>query len=355
LALFKAFVDLSNLSFPYLYSMNLITGCTGLLGGHVALDLLKKGEKVRAIKRPGSDFTCINNVFNAHSKEDVALFEKIEWVEGDVLDIYSLIEAMDGINHLYHCAALVSFDPRDKDKMWKVNVEGTANVMNAALDQGIKKVCHVSSIAALGSSPETKILTEDSWWKDAPENSWYAVTKYTSEREAWRAIEEGLNVVIVNPSIILGPGDKSKGSTAIFSAGKKGLKFYPTGGSGFVDARDVSRCMIELMQGNFCNDRYIINAENISYKDLFSLIHKSFGLAAPTYKAGKLITGFLWRAETLRSFITGKPPVLTKETAIAVTNTREFSNKKVRDVLGIPFIPLENSVKDICEWYLKKE
>jgi dihydroflavonol-4-reductase len=335
--------------------MNLITGCTGLLGGHLALDLLKKGEKVRAIKRPGSNFKCISNIFNAYSKDDALLFEKIDWVEGDVLDIYSLSEAMEGINHVFHCAAFVSFDPKDKDLMWKVNVEGTANVMNAALDNGIKKVCHVSSIAALGSSSENSVLTEESWWKNAPENSWYAITKYTSEREAWRAIEEGLNVVIVNPSIILGPGDKSKGSTAIFSAGKKGLKFYPGGASGFVDARDVSKCMIELMQGNFKNDRYIINAENKTYKDLFTWIHNGFGLNAPSYKAGKYITSFIWRAESLRSFITGQPPVLTRETAESVSNTREFSNKKIQDVLGIPFIPVEKSVKEICEWYLKKE
>jgi dihydroflavonol-4-reductase len=277
--------------------MILVTGATGLLGSYLIAALAKKGVKVRALKRPGSDMATVKRIYAYYGPSDIPFEQAIDWKEGDILNPFSLNEAMEDIAQVYHCAALVSFDPKDRNQMMKVNGEGTANVMNTAMYSGVKKVCHVSSVAAFGKTDDADVITENNWWKNAPENTFYGISKYTGEREAWRAMEEGLDVVIVNPSIILGAGDWAKGSAAIFSQAYKGMNFYASGITGFVDALDVTECMIRLTDGPFNNDRFLISAGNLPFKELFDHIHDEFGIKRPSFKAGKVLTGIAWRAE----------------------------------------------------------
>ncbi|MDQ3192131.1 MAG: NAD-dependent epimerase/dehydratase family protein [Bacteroidota bacterium] len=334
--------------------MILVTGATGLLGAHLLVDLVKSGQKVRALKRENSNFAVVEKIFKLYAPEK-SLYDSVEWVEGDILDVFSLFQALEGVDYIYHCAAMVSFDPSDRDKMLKINATGTANLMNIALEKAVKKVCHVSSVAALGKHDLSSEITEKNWWKNTPGNSRYAISKYSAEREAWRAAEEGLNVVIVNPSVILGPGDWSKGSAGIISTAFKGMKFYATGTTGFVDVRDVSKCMIKLMESTLSGERYIISSENINYRDLFNLLHDHLGRKRPSIKAGKFLTGLTWRTEFIRSLFVGSTPLITRETAQASGSSVYFSNEKIKKQLNIEFIPVAQSIKDICKIFLEEK
>lgn len=331
--------------------MILVTGGTGLLGSHLLYDLVKSGKQVRAIKRSGSDLSATRKVFAYYSNTD--LFSKIEWVDGDVLDVFSLLAAMDDVDHVYHCAAMVSFNEEEHGQMLKVNVEGTSNMVNAALEKKINKFCHVSSIAALGRNLSAKEVTEDTFWKSSPNNSVYSISKYGAEREVWRAVQEGLNVVIVNPSLIIGPGNWTKSSSNMFTTAYKGLKYYTGGITGVVDVRDVSGAMIRLMKSEIKNERFIVSAENAGYKDFFDLAAENFGKKKPFIKVNPFLSRLAWRILSIKSMATGKASIITKETARAAHQKNEFSNQKIKTVLGIDFIPLEQSVKETCKLFLR--
>ena len=228
----------------------------------------------------------------------------------------------------------------------RINTEGTANVVNAALEKKVRKLCHVSSIAALGR-PENQadLIDENLVWKTSRHNSIYAVSKYGAEREVWRGTAEGLDAVIVNPSIILGVAGTSKGSSRIFNTVCEGLKFYPPGKNGFVDVRDVVRAMILLMKSDIRNERFILNVDNIEYKRLFDLIAAEMGKPAPTVKVSPLMSGLAWRIEKLRSMITGVKPLITRETAHTAVQHYEYSNEKIKKELGFEFTPIEETVQ----------
>src|ERR1035437_8011786 len=213
--------------------MIFVTGGTGLLGAYLLLDLTRKGNKVRALRREDSSLRVVENIFRYNDNRAEVLLKQIEWVNGDICDIYSLEDALEGIEFVYHCAAIVSFDPKDRDKMMRVNIEGTANIVNASLLKGVKKLCHVSSIAALGRSEQAKVVTEETTWKSSKQNSNYAISKYGGEREVWRGTEEGLNAVIVNPFIIIGMEDPKKGSSKLIATVDGFFLFYSNGINGF--------------------------------------------------------------------------------------------------------------------------
>jgi dihydroflavonol-4-reductase len=331
----------------------LVTGGTGLVGAHLLHDLAKAGKKIRALKRAGKGLSVVEKIFSYYSADPASLMTNIEWVEGDVTDIFSVMDAMEGIEQVYHCAALISFRPEEHVLMEKANIEGTENVVNASLEKGIRKLCHVSSIAAIGQPEHSAEITESTSWKSSPGNSRYSISKYGAEREVWRASEEGLNVVIVNPGIIIGPGNWGTGSTAIFPAAYKGIKFYTEGVCGFVDVRDVSKAMIRLMESDISNERFILVSENLDYKQFFTLVHSSLGTKPPAIKASRLFTGIGWRAEKLRSAFTGSIPLLTKETAQAAHQYNSYSNKKIKERLGFEFIPVDRSIKETAELFLR--
>lgn len=334
--------------------MILVTGGTGLTGSHLLLNLTKAGNKVKALIREGSSAEWVKKVFEWYSPGDhQSLFNNIEWVEGDVNDLFSLREAVQGIKYIYHCAAVVSYQPSDKDLMMKINVEGTTNLVNVALKEGVKKLCHCSSIASLGLAEKEEVVDESFSWKTSPRNSNYAISKFNSEREVWRGSEEDLDAVVVNPSIIIGPGDPARSSGQIFKSLLGGLKFYSNGITGYVDVRDVADIMIKLMNSDIKNERFILNSENISYRDVFTKISNCFDKAPPKYKAGKFLSEVAWRLERLKSMATGSKPLITKETARSANNKTFYSNQKIKNKLNYEFTPIDDAISNTCE-FLKK-
>ncbi len=331
--------------------MILLTGGTGLLGSHIAYELVSRGEKIRALKRKGSSTELTQKIFGFYSSDSTNLFERIEWIEGDMLDIGSIELALQDISEIYHCAAIVSFNPKEKEKMLAINIEGTSNLVNIALEVGIKKFCHISSIAALGFTIDGSLINEDVWWKNDPDNSWYAISKYGAEREVWRAAEEGLNVVILNPSFILGPGDTSKTSTEIFGVLKKGNAWYTIGENGYVDVRDVAIAAIKLMESKISNQRFILSAENLSYKDLFDRILVAFGKPKTKRQAGKFTLGIGWRAEKLLTKISGKNPRVTKETAITALQFNRYDGSKITKSIDFQYRNLNTTLSEMIAFY----
>lgn len=294
--------------------MIFVTGSTGLVGSHLLFRLVKNGKSPIALKRPFSDLTKTKNVFSYYEKVPSDLFEKIKWVDGDILDGNLLIDQLKDIHEVYHCAAAVSFQSSDKNALTDTNVIGTTNIVNACLENKINKLVHVSSIGTLGRADASGIVTEETYWNNK-RTSAYSTSKYKAEMEVWRGIAEGLNAVIVNPSIILGPGNWQDGSSKLFTTVFNGLKFYTTGTNGFVDVRDVANIMIRLMESNINGERFILNSENISYKDLFEMMAAELKVKPPNLKANKILSEIAWRLLAVKTLLTGKPSTITKETS----------------------------------------
>ena len=263
--------------------MILVTGGTGLVGAHLLYSLINSGESVRAIHRKSSDLAAVKNVFSFYTNEPNIVFDKIEWMEADITDIPSLANAFKGIEYVYHAAAFISFNPWHYPVLKKVNIEGTANMVNFCLSEGVKKMCYVSSIATIGKDANGNLITEETEYNPEADNSVYAITKYGAEMEVWRGTQEGLDVVIVNPGVILGSGIWSSASGGIFRTVYKGLKYYTPGGVGIVDVQDVTQAMIKLLNSPVKNEKYILVAENISYQDLLTKLAESLH-KKPPYK-----------------------------------------------------------------------
>jgi len=335
--------------------MVFVTGGTGFLGSHLIYQLIKKGNKVKALKRASSNFEMIRRIFFFYNENADELLKKIEWVEGDLLDIHSLDAFLKDVNYIYHCGAIVSFQKEDNARMQTINIEGTANLVNVALKNNISKICHVSSIAAIGRAENKNEIDEETIWKNSEVNSNYAVSKYGSEMEVWRGIEEGLNAIIVNPSVILGPGELKSGIGSMIRMIKKGFNYYTQGINGFVDVRDVASTMIALMEKGNINQRYIISAENIGYKQIFDWIAEYYDKPGPKHLANPWKSEIAWRLFHLRKLITGKKPLITKETAQTANNKYFYSNKKILNTIGFQFLPIEQSVKDSCKLFTQSE
>jgi len=335
--------------------MKLVTGATGLLGSHVLRDLCRGGEKVRAIKRPNADMSVINRTFSCYSADDLSLLAYVEWMDADLLDYFSLADALEGIDEVYHCAAIVSFHPSTRKQLLKVNVEGTANLVNACLDKGNVRLCHVSSTAALGRADKQKVITEANTWKSSSSNSVYSVSKYGAEREVWRGIAEGLQAVIVNPSIILGPGDWSKGSPELFTLVWKGLKYYSFGTNGYVDVRDVSAVMLQLMQMRQFGQRFVVSAQNVPFRDLFGQIAIGLGRKEPFIGIKPWMAEIAWRLIALGGLLSRTKPAITRETARSSNRKHYYSSEKLIQATGFKFRPVEQSINDICAIFLKEK
>jgi nucleoside-diphosphate-sugar epimerase len=294
--------------------MIFVTGASGLVGSHLISSLIEKGLEVRALYR-----------------KNIPVFkhaEKVNWVQGDILDVNILNEALQGITQVYHCAAIVSFSPKQAATMLKANVEGTANVVNACIEHSIQKLVYVSSVAALGRIRENTPVDETMNWTPETSNSIYGKSKYLAEMEVWRGMGEGLNVAIVNPVIILGAGDWNKGSSEIFKSAYDEFPWYTSGVSGFVDVMDVIDAMQLLMQSEIQGQRYIISGANLPYQEIFTRIANAFNKRPPFRKVTPLLTEIVWRLEALKGFFTGKTPLITKETAKTAQAVVHFDNSK---------------------------
>jgi len=318
--------------------MILITGATGFLGSELAMQLAKQGKNIRCTKRPGSVIPEMLEPFQL----------QIEWVDADMMDVFALEEALKGIKHVYHCAAWVSLKQAHKKPMINANVTGTANLVNLCNQNHIRLV-HVSSIAAIGLAKPGDLVTENHHLDQATETDGYAISKLESEMEVWRAIAEGLDAVIVNPSIIIGANAGTNGSGQLFETVRKGLKFYTAGSSGIVDVEDVAKCMTGLMNSTIHSERYIISAENRDYKQLTTEIAEGFGIKPPSTFASTWMMGLAWRGAAFIAAITGKNPVIDKISAQAASVTRNYDNSKIREAIGIEFKPVSVSIKEICK------
>lgn len=335
--------------------MILVTGATGLVGAHLLFNLCNAEDKIRATKRDRSDLDLVKKIFSYYTDEVDPLFKKIEWVDAELLNITELEDAFIGITKVYHCAAWVSFNPKRKHQMIANNVSSTANIVNLCVAHKVKKLCHVSSVAAIGRTENEPLINENSAWLDGPENSNYAISKYNSELEVWRGIEEGLNAVIVNPTIILGPGAWKKGSSVIFHTIAKGMPFYTTGTNGFVDVRDVAKVMVELMGSTIHSERFILCSESIPFKQTFDYIADALGKKRAHIKVGNFLNALGWRVAKVISIITRKAPMLTKETAKAGNRISIYENDKIKKNLKTEFIPVEQSCKDFSKMYMSDE
>jgi dihydroflavonol-4-reductase len=341
---------LNLIGFAYLCTMILLTGASGLLGSRLLLDLLEAGNRVRVLQRNNSRQGNIDRYLPAQSP----LRSQIEWVNGDVTDISALIPAFREIKQVYHCAGKVSFQPADREVMHNINIEGTANLVNLSIDMGISKFCHVSSIAALGRTGIPGTINETATWKTSSHNSEYAISKYGAEREVWRGVAEGLNAVIINPGVIIGPGNWKTDSSMIFGQVQKGLKFYTDGVNGFVDVRDVSKAAIQLMQSNVSGERFIVVGESKPFRDVFDRISDRLNQPRPRIHAGPVLTGIAWRIERLKSMITGSKPVITKETARSASGINYYDNSKLKSTLKIDFIPVDQAIDDAASFFIKE-
>ncbi len=333
--------------------MNLITGATGLVGAHVALQLLQKGEPVVALKREKSDTSKTEKLFSYYTSDYHNLFAKIKWVDGDICDIYSLLDALDGIDTVYHCAGFVSFNSKDSKQLHKINTEGAANIVNACLEKNIKALCHVSTIATLQNPDITKNIDESVYWKSSPAASDYAISKYNGEREVWRGTEEGLFAVIVNPGIIIGPGFWNQSSGKLISTCYKGNSFYTKGSSATVDAKDVAECMIRLMEKRQYGKRFVLIENNYSFKEILSRVSRTLGKKEPTVEAGKILLTLGKWIDVLKSRLTSTEQVITKATIVAGLEQNSYSNLKIKSELNYEFTPLQETVKFACEAFLK--
>lgn len=332
--------------------MVLVTGGTGLVGGHLLLHLIENGENVRAIYRNETSIQKTKSVFELYKKAD--LFSKIEWLEADILEVPSLEIAFEGIEYVYHCAALISFDPKDEDALRKINIEGTANMVNFSLDRKIKKFCHVSSIAALGdlAAHETYITEETDWNPEKPHSD-YAISKYGAEMEVWRAVQEGLDIVIINPGVILGPIPKSnswaKGSGELYQKVANGLSFYTLGSTGFIAVNDVVKIAFEIMKSDIKNERFTLIADNIVFKDILNTIADTLKVKRPSLHAKPLFMNFLWIADGIFSTLFLQKRSITKATAKASYSKNLYSNTKIKTALGTVFLDVHQYIKDVSK------
>ncbi len=327
----------------------LITGANGLVGSRTARKFAEANFEVFALCRPGSDLSLLADIST-----------KITIIEGDILDIASLEKALDNdIDFVVHTAAVVSYSPKDRNNMYKVNVEGTANIVNICLDKKIKKLCYVSSIAALGkpnSSTEhtlSGVIDENQKWEDSPLNSHYAKSKYQGELEVWRGQAEGLNTVIVNPSVILGEGDWNKSSTQLFKYVYDEHRFFTEGNLNYVDVRDVVEAIFQLTVSEIKNERFILNAGTITYKKFFEGVAKIFHKNPPTKSISPFLIEILWRLEAIRSFFTNKSPLITKETAKNSRTKFAYKNEKIHQTINFRFTNFDETILRVCSFLTK--
>ncbi|HWZ16366.1 MAG TPA: NAD-dependent epimerase/dehydratase family protein [Mucilaginibacter sp.] len=317
--------------------MILVTGATGFLGAELTRQLAQQGMLIRCTKRHNSVIPEVLLPFR----------EQIDWVDADMMGLFALEDALKGVTQVYHCAAWVSLKQADKKEMIRTNVAGTANLVNLCLLQPIRMV-HVSSVAAIGLAKPGELISENHHLDLAAETDGYAISKLESEMEVWRGIAEGLDAVIVNPSIIIGANAGTKGSGQLFETVRKGLKFYTDGSSGFVDVADVAKSMISLMNSNIHAERFIVSAENRNYKQITSEIANCFHIPPPANHAGGWMMGLAWRGAKIMSWLTGKAPALDKVSAQAATVIRNYDNSKIKKAIGIEFKPISDTIKEVC-------
>jgi dihydroflavonol-4-reductase len=329
--------------------MILVTGGTGLLGSHLLFKLTEDDTAIRALYREPTRLQRVKKLFEYYDPEQGSeRFSRIEWVEGDILDVMTLDAALVGISVVYHSAALVSFARRDFHRLMKINRYGTANVVNCCLNAGVKKLCYVSSTAAIGGQPDS-ITTENTPWKQSNRTSSYSISKYSAEKEVWRGVEEGLDCVIVNPCVIFGPGDWNESSLTIFRTVEKGLRFYTEGTNAIVDVRDVAEIMVRLTNSDIKNERFLCIGENLPFRKMTDEIADQMGKKRASIATPRWLIGLAWRISALTGLIRGKAPAVTKDSAYSAFSKMEYDASKVRERLNYTFRTYKDTVENVLK------
>ncbi|HAF30338.1 MAG TPA: NAD-dependent epimerase [Bacteroidales bacterium] len=334
--------------------MILVTGGTGLLGSHLLYKLSLLNEPVRAMFRNKEKIENVKKIFSYYSSDSEQLIKKIDWCEGDLLDLYSLNEAFKNVRKIYHCAAQVSFNSNNKNQLIKDNLQGTENVVELCLQHDVEKLCHVSSIASLGGSLNGEFIDENSKWSSAKNHSAYSVSKFKSEMAVWRGIEEGLNAVIVNPSVILGPGLWNSGSGSLFVKAAKGMRYFTSGSTGFVDVRDVVNLMTQLMESEHNAERFVISSENLDYADLFNMVADEIKIKRASHEATKKMLKLALYIDWLASKLGIKKREITEDVIRSSLTKSKYSTKKINEAFHPTWIPIKTSIHDIAEKFKKE-
>ncbi len=331
--------------------MILVTGGTGLVGSHLLYHLTKMSKRsIRAIKR-GKDVTSVLNLFKFYDNNYQKLFNKIEWVEADVTDISSLEVAFEGVEKVFHCAAIISFNPKEKELMHNINVKGTRNIINLSLEYQVKKICHVSSIAALGSAKKNELTSEKCEWKADECTSRYSLSKHLSEIEVWRGFAEGLNTVIINPSAVIGPSERKSGTALIFKTALEGNRFYPLGSNSFVCVNDVAKIMIQLINSSITGEQFIITSENLSHKALGDFVSEALGVRKLTIPITPMLGAFACTIEKVKALFFKHNPLITKEILQEANACVSYSNKKIKEAIGYEFTAIKDAVYNTSKFY----
>lgn len=326
--------------------MILVTGGTGLLGSHILVELSRRSDRIKAMYRSPERIENVKKIFTYYlGEEGQSAFEKIEWVEGDVLDIPRLEELVKGVEIVYHSAALVSFAKRDFDRLIKINREGTFNIVNACLNEGVKTLAYVSSTAAIGGQ-DGEIITENTKWKMTPSTSGYSISKYSAEKEVWRGVEEGLDCVMVNPCLIFGPGQWDETSLTIFRSIEKGLPFFTDGRNAIVDARDVAEILVNLVENGVRNDRFLCIGNNLTFLEMQSEIARQLGKKAPWINTPKWLMGLAWRISALVAYFRRDSPAVTRASAHSAFKKLTYDASKVKSVLNFEFRSFNDTVEN---------
>lgn len=331
--------------------MIVVTGATGLVGGNLIWYLLQENDRVVATCRPFSNRDSLRTIFSFYTSEPDEYLARIDWKMADVLDASSINDVLKGATTVYHCAAIVSFNTVSDDLL-STNVVGTRNIVQGALDNGVEKLCFVSSIAACDNGGNDEFIDESSLWSDSEDKSLYSKSKYYSEQEVWKGIQQGLNAVIVNPGVILGVSGNRSGISQLFEQVQKGLLFYTNGGSGYVDVQDIVKAMIRLTMSDISGERFILVGENCSNREIMNWMADGFGKHRPVILVGNSV---LWLVGALSEFI-GKvfhfSPLIDRGTARVASSRKYYSNEKIIKAIGFHFKPIEKSIREVCEYII---
>lgn len=333
--------------------MILVTGGTGLVGTHLLVQLTRTETRVKALCRPESDLKKVKKVFSYYSEEYQEYYQKIDWIIADINDIPALEIAFESITHVYHCAALISFDPKDYHKMHHINCNGTATIVNLCIAKHIKKLCYVSSIATIGKEVHGLEVDEESEWSYKDVNV-YAHTKYNAEMEVWRGSQEGLAMVIINPGVIIGPGFWHTGSGAFFTTAKKQYPYFPPGETGFITVYDVVKLMLLSMNSEVNKERFIAVSEHLSYKNLLTGISKELGVKPPSKELKFWQLELLWKLDWIGSFLSNKERKITKSTVKSLRTNTQYNHQKAVQTFNFSFEPIEKIIAFCCEKFLEE-
>jgi len=337
--------------------MILVTGGTGLVGSHLLLELVKSGDKVRAIHRKDSDLQAVKHVFSYYIPADEIdfLFSKIEWKEANLNDIPALTGAFTGITTVYHCAALISFDTSDEKALRKINIEGTANIVNLCVAFKIEKLCYISSVAAMDLSLGEKFVTENFTWNQEKYHNGYAISKHGAEIEVWRGTQEGVPAIVLNPGIILGPGFWNTGSGQLFKKIDEGLNYHFPKITGFVGVQDVVKAAVTAMGTGIENEQYIVVAKNLSFKEVMRLVAESIEKPAPKKPLKPWMVFIGWIYQSITSSLFGTKKLINREDHKSLFKHSFYSSKKLKSEFSFEYTPIKEVILETGKIFRKEQ